>query len=249
MSRRIARLSVRFRVEFYSNIYTGNIENRIEGANLTWVGDDITTAVYSHDSQVFDFKNNVIGFMDAGVEIQSLELNADGSRVVAKDFEGNKSTFEVEIGDTAMYRYADFLRKWDAKSWDAFISETPKNTIAYVMECPPTIVKSVLPFAENGDAGGEECIYVVSLKDDTYMHLDFGSYDFELDKFMTDRTELHKKMAKGESFGYMMMIPEGMPNACVYAAQGTKGGMFPVEPISGQTDLCSKFRVDIRILL
>ena|GEM_PF-948069 len=231
-------------IYYLYNIYSGEIEGEIEGANLTWVGDDITTAVYSAYDEVFDFKQNVIGFTEDGDEVYDLTLSADGSEVTAEDMNGHEYTFEVENGDKAMYRYADFLRNYSSKSWKDFISEAPEDAIAYVMLTPPEIVKKVLPLSANPEDEENciECIYAISLKNDTSMHLDTGEYDPDNDEFKTDTTLVHNKnMVKGEAIGYNMVISEALPTACLYVASGKDGGRFPVVSLSGKTDICGMF--------
>ena len=110
---------------YFYNIYTEKVEKMITGANLTWKGDDITTAVYSYYTDLYNFKDNLLGSMDN--EICELKFDPKEDLVYAEDFEENKQVFEIGPGDPAMYRYADYLRNKNEDTWNAFIKEAPEG--------------------------------------------------------------------------------------------------------------------------
>lgn len=227
--------------EYYLvNVYTCNIEKTINGENLTWVNDDITTAVYSSGSSVYNFKDHIIGTTD-GAGIRNIGLKAGGKKVILEDEDGKNYTFELEDDDEAMYRYADFALKKTALCWRDFINCAPDDAIAYVMVNPPEIVKSRLSWLNKVDEGSEECVYVVALKDGTTVHADYGMYDYDKDRFETKNTFDQEKLLKGSSRGYEMSVTEGIPYYCIYISTKDKGGMFPVSMISGKSDQCGMF--------
>lgn len=227
--------------EYYLyNIYTGSIEDTKYGENLTWVDDDITTAVYSSGNAVYNFKDHIIGTTD-GAEVKNLKLNSDGRKILALDENGETYAYELEDDDKAMYKFSDFSVKYTARSWREFIDCAPDDAIAYVMVNPPKIVKNRLPWAQSEIDNSTDCVYVVALKDGTTIHADYGRYDYEKDSFETENTFDQTELLKGSSKGYEMSVTEGIPYFCIFVSTKDEGGMFPVATISGKSDQCGMF--------
>ena len=227
--------------EYYLvNIYSGNLEKTINGENLTWVDDDITTAVYSSGSCIYNFKDHVIGTTD-GAEVRDLKLRSGGKEVIARDDNDETYSFELEDDDEAMYRYADFAVEQTARSWKKFMDCAPEDAIAYVMVSPPDVVKKRLSWLQKVDEGSSESVYVVALKDGTVIHADSGVYDVDNNRFDTKKTFDRTELLKGYSRGYEIFVPEGIPYNCIYISAGDEGGIFPIATISGRSDQCGMF--------
>ncbi|MBR4183604.1 MAG: hypothetical protein IKQ56_07260 [Lachnospiraceae bacterium] len=224
---------------YFYNIFTEKVEKMITGANLTWKGDDITTAVYSCYTDLYNFKDNLLGSMDN--EICELKFDPKEDLVYAEDFEGNKQVFEIGPGDPAMYRYADYLRNKNEDTWNAFIKEAPEGAVAYVMINPPVEVEELFSYPDPRETEYDESVHVVALQDDTEVSLDLGTFDLDAFKFVPEKNMESCRLKRGEGVGYAMVVPEGIPNVCISASNKTGAGQFPVSVLSGQFDICGKF--------
>ena len=224
---------------FLYNRNSGMVDQILSGTNLTWAGDDITTAVYSAFNEVYDFKGNVIGTTNA--EVGSISLNADGTEATVTDFDGAAYTFEVDQSDRAIYRYTDFLKAPGPGRWAAFAETAPKDALALVIVNPPADVGAFLPAVSVVDADASDTLFIIPLKGGTTIRLDDAEYDPASGDFRSTGTIAEVKPAKGESFGVQITVPEGVPSRCVYISAGDAYGVFPVAVISGATDKCSTF--------
>lgn len=225
------------------NIYTGNIERVITGAGLTWRGDDLTTAIYSAYDTVYNYKDHVIGTTDGAAEVAELSFGEDGPLVVAEDFNGREYYLDEAHGDEAMYRYASYLRHPTAATWNDFMAYAPKDAIAFVIENPPVDVGYNLTRFEQVD-DTSDMLYVVSLSDWSDIVLDSGDMDFSDTGEMKWRSKSlinSTKLKQGGYQGYGVIIPEGIPNKCIHVSAGDKGGIYPVSPVSGESDISSAF--------
>ena len=224
---------------FLYNRNSGTVEEILPGANLTWIGDDLTTAVYSSFTEVYDFKGNPIGSTDA--EVAAISLNADGTEATVTDFNEATYTFEVDQSDRAIYRYADYLKAPGAERWAALAETAPESALALVIINPPLDVAAFLPAVSVVDAGAFDALYIIPLKDGTTVRLDDAYYDPDTTEFTSTGTITEVKPAKGEPLGVQIVVPEGVPGRCVYVTADGASGMFPVATISGATGKCSTF--------
>lgn len=80
------------------NLDTREIEKVFLGAHLTWLGDDITTAVYSDMDTLYTFQDQVIGMTD-GAEISKITFAPDGKAILVEDFDGHSYTFEFDFSE------------------------------------------------------------------------------------------------------------------------------------------------------
>ncbi len=223
------------------NNYSGMIENSFTGANLTWIGDDITTAVYSDYTEVYNYKGNVI-YTTGSSEVESLEYSKDGFELHITDFEGNKFTAYPYNEDAAMYRYADYVRSGNYSDWKTFIKECPEDALALVFVNPSKDVADTLEvYKETINPDASDTIYVVPLKNDSTIQLCHG--DFNVDDYKMDIDYLYDeyKLKKGMARGFRLTVPEGIPEYVINVAAGDKGGTFPVATITGESDTCSTF--------
>lgn len=225
------------------NIYSGRFERTLTGANLTWKNDDITTAVYSAWDTLYDYKGNIIGSTD-GTEISEVHFGEDGPGIAVTDFNDKEYYFDEPAEDVAMYKYATYLRHGSAEHWKAFVEEAPEDAIAFVMINPPDDIRGNLGYVESLGGQSEEMFCVVSLENDTRMHLDRGTPDFDSsgeEIWKTSKTIRDENVRKGGTFAYYSIVPEGIPNLAVFVSDKQDGGMFMISPITGENDKCSKF--------
>ncbi|MBQ8946804.1 MAG: hypothetical protein IJ058_08340 [Lachnospiraceae bacterium] len=228
-------------IYYLIDLNSGIVEKTITGANLTWVGDDITTAVYSMYDTVYNFKDHVIGMTD-GAEVYDIKFNSAGDQILVTDMDDKTFTFETRRVDEAMYRYADYMRHPSAYLWRTFTEQAPEDAVAFVMTNPPNDVVMRLSYAyDDIEPGSDEMVYIVALDNDTYFHLDKGDIDSKTGRFKTKKTVGEDTLKKGQSRGYMMTVPDSMPSYALYVSSGDKGGVFPISMISGETDVCSTF--------
>ncbi len=224
------------------NVCTGNVEKIISGANLTWVGDDVTTAVYSAFDCVYNYKGHLIGTIDGG-EVDEISLNSAGTQILVTDMDGKKYTFQTERTDEAMYRYADYLRHPDAHRWKAFMEQAPGDAIALVMTNPPEDVSNLPGWSvlDELEPESEERLLFASLKPEMHFHLDKGRPDLDAGKFVSLSTVGGGDLGLGECHGFVMTIPETIPSYALYVSDDEDGGEFDVSMITGKDDTCSTF--------
>lgn len=222
------------------NMDIGLVEKTILGANLSWAGDDITTAVYSDFSTVYNFKDNVIGTTD-GAEVDEIRLNEDGTEAVATDMDGRSFTFEVDQSDAPLYRYIDYARKPSGKSWKAFADTAPEGALALVVINPPTIASPYLPALNLVDEGTTDRLYVLPIADSVKVTLADVSFDPATLSFVPTGIAAEAEIVQGKGDAWVLTIPEGIPSRCLFISSGGQAGTFPVTSISGATDKCSAF--------
>ena len=222
------------------NIYTETVEKTIVGANLTWKGDDLTTAVYSNMDGLYNFKEHLIGTTD-GTEISEVYFSSAPNEVFVRDFEDFEYRFEISGDDEAMYRYADYVRKGTPESWDEFTRLAPDNAIAFVMVNPPEDSVDLMPDTIDIMHEDIEHTYVVSLMDETDIRLDYGEFDIDSFEFVSDETVDKTVLRSGSARGYDIVAAEGMPIYCIFIKAGKNEGNFPISVISGESDVCGEF--------
>ena len=235
-------ISPHFGMYYLVNIYTGNIEKRIRGANLTWFGEDITTAVYSVMGDVYNFKDHIVCSCRDD-EVYDIKYNTSGDRISIETISGNTYTEYIDNDDTAMYRYADYLRYPTEERWNEFIKQAPEGAVAFVMDTPPEEVTALLSDPEEFSTDTPECFYVVSLEDNTSVRLARGDMDIDTWEFKPSFTAHSTTLNRGESCGYRMVIPEGLPYYAVYFIAGNKRGICPVSILTAVSDRCGEFVV------
>ncbi len=227
---------------YITDIYSNMIVNEIGGANLTWVDDDLTTAVYSVWDTLYNYEGNEIGTVD-GDEIDEVKLKASGKKIKVTDFDGNRYTFDNPFPDRAMYRYAEFLNHPTAEKWNAFMKLAPKDALAFVLQTPPEDILRMLPYVEPNDDEFPEYVYVTALDNGTDIRFDQGEIDFDTEdyEFIPESTIKEENRNRSEVSGYSMVIPEGPPSVCVYASTWDKGGALPIAWLSGMESRYSVF--------
>ena len=226
------------------NTLSADVEKTILGANLTWINDDITTAVYSNYSDVYNFKDHLIG-MSEGEEIYDIKYDPDGSQITVKDMYDKTFTFETDISDTPMYAFADYMRSGKASDWERFVSQAPYGAVAYVMINPPEDVAGYLPEPYVVDNGNSGMVAVVKLTDGSVVYLYEGTYNVNTYEFEKGEwIDTHGTKEKGNVITYDMVVPEGMPSRCIsISGIDNSTATFPVATLSGRSDICGEFIV------
>ncbi len=229
-------------------------ERTLIGANLAWKDDDITTAVYSDYSALYNYKGNIIASYQ-NEEIMGVSYSDDGYYVEVELWhvnDGEEITdnryVEVSDGDRAMYRYADYLRKSTPERWDAFMAEAPENAALFVIVNPPEDVAAHLPIGETekGIPTGSDRVIIVSLYDNSFLVMDHGTINFDEDgmRFVTDSSGEEYRLDRGEAHNYAMTVPEGIPS-CQLTADTDKGTViWQVCMLSGESNISCRFLDD-----
>jgi hypothetical protein len=238
--------------EFY-NLYSGNFEYEILGANLTMWENDISTAVYSNWSSIYDIYGNMIAWPSG--EVYSLEYKDDHTLVADVMPDSNpagdmvKEEYEYYNYDHAMFDYYSALVSDNDYEWQKFYNLAPASAYAFVIENPPerflenekfySIVNKQGGMWSDG-ASAEDKLVAVPLNDDT--HISIESYD-------TDSTgkALYSSpdylAGRGEPVLFeIYTIPEGLPrdNLKVRTAD-KKTFVWEVTPITGEHVQRSEF--------
>ena len=165
--------------EFY-NINDGNIsyfQYEIVGTSLTWQGDDLSTAVYARDDQVFDFWGHCIGSIGEG-EIYDLKI-INGTTVeatcLAVDDTGREKEFvekfEYEPCDRAVLSYYEYLLG-NSRQWREFVAGAPANASALVIVDPPEKLLERMPWPIDYEEGALDKVAVVSLTDGQEVYIE-----------------------------------------------------------------------------
>ena len=222
------------------NLDIGLVEKTIVGANLTWVGDDITTAVYSDFNSVYNFKDHIIGVTD-GDEVDTVVLNESGTEAVVTDFTGHTFTFQVDQSDAPFYRFLDYSRKMTDASWNAFAATAPEGALALVVENPPSFASPYMPALNLVDQGATDRLYVIPVVDSVKVRLENVTFNPATGSFDPAGPAAEAEIVKGKGDAWLLTIPEGMPARCLFISAGDQAGYFPVTPITSATDQCSTF--------
>ena len=125
---------------------TDYFEYSIEGANLIWQDDDLSTAVYSQYGQIYDFWGNHIGSCyeseimelsfkdDTTIEATCLVIDQNGEdKEITEEFEYEPCDkpalvyYEYLLGGPRQYRRLKELAG-DAKEWNMDLVQTWKSS-------------------------------------------------------------------------------------------------------------------------
>ncbi|MCR4807274.1 MAG: hypothetical protein K5857_06325 [Lachnospiraceae bacterium] len=229
--------------EFY-NLNSGDFEYDIQGTNLTWHGDDLSTAVYSRYNQVFDFWGHMLASVDEG-EIYGLrwiDEETVGAECWVVDEIGREKeyTYKIEYRpqDRAVLSYYEYMLG-GTRQWRRFMEEMPDGAAALVMVNPPQCML---------DKMGEEVVYdpfaydrlaVVSLMDDVKLHINRGKVnESEDDNFWGKLNNANR----GQATVFEITVPEGAPGGTLVVSTPNSGEiLWDIVTISGESAVMSKF--------
>lgn len=229
--------------EFY-NVNSGDFEYEIQGANLTWHGDDLSTAVYSQYNKVFDLWGHLIGWVDEGevYALRWIDEETVGAECMITDGAGREKEFTHEIEyrpqDRAVLTYYEYMLG-GRRQWRKFMSEMPDGAAALVMVNPPARILDKMGREEVYDTGSYDRLVVVSLMDDMNLHIESN----ELDESGHDKYwgRFHDT-DRGDATVFEITVPEGGSNGTLVVSTPNSGEiLWDICTISGESAVISKF--------
>ena len=153
---------------------------------------------------------------------------------------------EVEIQpyiDKNMYAYFDYRRKQDRVTWQRFKDMTPKNSLVYVLENPPSkdafgMWYAPMPIDESITA--TDTYAVVALYDNTDIKVYAIDYELQPDntyKIIRGDLITEKIIDRGDQVSYLFDLPESFPaKYCIDVSSGKKSATIEVYDIKGMYD-------------
>ncbi len=218
----------------FFSLASGEFEEGITGANLIWQGEDLSTAVYSAWSEIYDYKGHVIGQVQEG-EIFDLSFSDDGKYVLAdcwKIENGEEVTFteefEYEYPDEGMYRYKDWRRHRTPENWKALLEEAPEDAQCLILVNPPADVPVWAEEIVTVEEGALDHVYVLALKDNTRVRIDRGETI---------------RLNQGQLAEFAVTVPEGMPSRTMTVTTDEGKAEWQIATLSGRIAQDSKFLV------
>lgn len=229
--------------EFY-NVNSGAFEYDLEGACLTWQGDDLSTAVYSAYDRVYDLWGHLIGWVDEG-EIFGLEWTGPETveaKCLVFDGAGNEKEytkeFEYSPDDRAVLSYYEYMLG-GKREWDRFKEEAPEDAAALLMVNPPQRILDKLPAPVVVDEGTGDRVVMVSLRNEEKFGIEAADKGFDAGPLSYQGTE---EAGRGQAVVYAMTVPEGIPTATmVIRTPGQDEVRWDVATLSGRAAVISRF--------
>ena len=232
--------------EFY-NIPNGDIgyfEYEIEGRQLKWRDDDLSTAVYVNGNRIYDFWGNMIASVGSNEEIEKIDIADDTTvRADVMVYDGNGGLtvegrdYEYEPCDSAVLSYYECMLG-GTRQLREFVKKAPKDAAALVIVNPPEKMLSRMPFPVSYENNALDNVVVVSLADGEKVFiesLDPGASGSNA------RSEVFK-VKKGECKVFEVTVPEGMPvNEVVIKKPGSGEVYWEVWQLSGRVPQMSTF--------
>ena len=221
----------KFRGEIVQEYFNGN--------NLTWIGDDFTTAIYSDGNEIRDLCGDLMYYIECE-EIESLEFTDDGKSVKCtytiwddkKQVEETKvETFELpERRDEAMNAYSDYMDSGRASDYRRFMEYAPDGAKFFVLTDPQIWTGDVLYVMGALDESAVNKVMIVALSDNTYFEIKDDDGDIVASDYLD----------KGRGRAYLMTVSEGMPLYTVYVTTYDENfkevvSTWDVTMISGET--------------
>ena len=244
---------------------TREVEQVIMGANFTWYGTDISTAIYSSYSEIYNYRGNCIGSVD-GSEIAALTfLDPDPSTgstlpeeiVVSYWKDGDDMMYtdvcEYSYTNGALFAYENYLRKPTKSRWDTFLSFAPEGAVGFAIEggCTSDIIWDKAVDTNATSPTDYDTVIAVALQKDTSVALLPGTWTFDdasgKENFLFDEgtTEYRLRLNRGEAVIYGCIIPEGIPSVALDVRAGSGSsplhGYWMVSMLSGYDDTCCTF--------
>lgn len=217
---------------FY-NIYDGLIdyfEYQIDGANLIWQGDDLSTAVYQQYNGIYDIWGHQIGYIEDGqlYELSFKDKNTISAKCWIIDEAGREKEFteefEYEPCDGAVWAYFEYLLG-GARQWRR-LKEMAGASAALIIVDPPEKICEKMSYPVTVTEGALDKVAVVPLLGDSVIGI--GS--------VTEEAE------KGRSVVFEVTVPEGMPtDTLTVETMGHGTAEWEVWQLSGKDPQMSTF--------
>ncbi len=217
---------------FYNipNGFMDYFEYQIDGANLIWQGDDLSTAVYQQYNSIYDIWGHEIGYIQEG-ELYSLSFK-DKNTISAKcwiiDEIGREKEFtkefEYEPCDNAVWAYYEYLLG-GGKQW-RHLKEMADGASALIIIDPPEMMRNRMPLPEAYEKGALNTVAVVPLFDDSRVRI--GSYK--------------EDVARGRAALIDVTVPEGISEDTI-TVESPDGGkaVWEIGILSGRYPQMSTF--------
>lgn len=218
-------------------------EYRIDGANLIWQGDDLSTAVYQNYNDIYDIWGHPIGHIQDG-ELYELSFK-DKNTIVAKcwivDDTGREKEFteefEYEPCDGAVWAYYEYLlgggRQWRR------LKDMAGDAAALIIVNPPEKISGRMPYPVEFEKGALDKVAVIPFADDATVTIEStipGALPGDSKPKNTEKAE------KGRAVVFDVTVSEGMPAAQISVkAPGYDTATWDVVQISGRIPQMSTF--------
>lgn len=226
----------------FFNTISGWVELTIDGSNLVWKNDDLSTAVYSSFNEVHDIWGNLIGGVPSGGEIYNLKLDGDNIEaeymvIEDKTEKDSVERFEYEPVDGEMFRYFEYLISRRNREWNSFIDSAPEGGAAFIMVNPPSCISNHIPYIRTYVKDALDTVAIVSMQDQEKIFLG------KTGTLYSDSGAAFYETAKAELNAFTVTVPEGMAteDLVVRTVAGREDITWPVEQISGRTPQRSIF--------
>ena len=235
-----------FGVYEFFNMYYGDFVYEIQGANLTWKDDDLSTAVYTFYNEVYDFWGHQIGHIDEAelmgvtykdddtLEADCWKINDDGEE------ETFTEEFEYENTNKELMSFIEFYMGND-DALDRLCKEAPENAVAYVMVNPPAIITE-RAYVYDEEGNGLDVLGILSLKERQDMHIESKDPDEsgKNQRYM-DGYE-YEDMYKGATRFIRITVPEGIPvDSVVLESKEYGTTIWDIATISGKNPQTGTF--------
>ncbi len=210
--------------------FIDDFEYRIDGANLIWWQDDLSTAVYQQYNDIYDIWGHRIGHIDDGelYELSFKDKNTISAKCWIVDEIGREKEFtqefEYEPCDGAVWAYFEYLLG-GARQWRR-LKEMAEDASALIIVNPPEKISDKLSYPVTVKEGALDKVAVVPLFDGSKISIGSTAEERE----------------KGRSVVFEVTVPEGMPSDTITVeAPGHGKAEWEVWQLSGKNPQMSTF--------
>ncbi|MCR5591524.1 MAG: hypothetical protein K6F73_08320 [Lachnospiraceae bacterium] len=226
--------------EFYSisNGDIGYFEYEIEGAQLTWLDDDLSTAVYARDNAIYDFWGNMIAYVDEG-QIGRIDIKDETTVSVTirvTDEIGRLKEYVKDYAyepcDRAVLAYYEY---WlgGGQQWRE-LKDLAGDASALIIVNPPEAMLDRMYNTLTFKEGALDKVVVVPLVDDAEITIESTIPD--------DTQKVSEKVEKGRPIVCEVTVSEAMPAAMITVkAPGIEDAKWDVVQLSGRIPQKSTF--------
>ncbi|MCR5733340.1 MAG: hypothetical protein K6G22_01925, partial [Lachnospiraceae bacterium] len=205
-------------------------EYQIEGANLIWQGDDLSTAVYQQYNSIYDIWGHKIGSIQEGelYELSFKDENTVAAGCWIVDEAGREKEFtkefEYEPCDGAVWAYFEYLTG-GGKQW-RHLKEMADNAPALIIINPPEMIRGWMPGSTEYEKGALDTVAVIPLFDDSRVKI--GS--------------LKEDVKRGRAMLIEVTVPEGISEDTITVeSPGAKKAVWEIGTLSGRYPQMSTF--------
>ncbi len=205
-------------------------EYQIDGANLIWQGDDLSTAVYQQYNDIYDIWGHHIGRIQDGelYELSFKDKNTIAAKCWIVDEIGREKEFteefEYEPCDGAVWAYFEYMLGGNVQ-WRR-LKEMAGDASALIIVDPPEKICGRMPDPVTIENGALDKVAVVPLFDDSAISI------------RSDKEEAER----GRAAVFEVTVPEGMPiETITVEAPGHKKAEWEVCQLSGRNPQMSTF--------